>query len=191
MCYFADTVVFEATVAWTSYPAGITAFEPGMKIHGQMKIPVATASGVRFLPFIRTSVFVKNMGSPDGKFMLLIFIASLPLVPANELLRASVTFPFTKYPRVIHVAIKRAVGLWDNYVHYGRDKAIRLDQKTIEIPPYVYAPGFKKCTITEISKGLFESLKDVEIIRLPKTINKIEWSFWNCRNLRSIGRYRK
>lgn len=91
-----------------------------------------------------------------------------------------------KYPDIIHVAIKRAVGLWGNYVHYGRDKAIRLDQKTIEIPPYVYAPGFKKCTITEISKGLFESLKDVEIIRLPKTINKIEWSFWNCRNLRSI-----
>ena len=26
VCYFADTVVFEATVAWTSYPAGITAF---------------------------------------------------------------------------------------------------------------------------------------------------------------------
>ena len=60
--YFADTVVFEATVAWTSYPAGITAFEPGMKIHGQRKIPVTTASGVRFLPFIRTSVFVKNTG---------------------------------------------------------------------------------------------------------------------------------
>lgn len=50
VCYFADTVVFEATVAWTSYPAGITAFEPGMKIHGQSKIPVTTASGVRFLP---------------------------------------------------------------------------------------------------------------------------------------------
>lgn len=101
MCYFADTVVFEATVAWTSYPAGITAFEPGMKIHGQSKIPVTTASGVRFLPFIRTSVFVKNTGSPDGKFMLLMFITSLPLVPANELLHASVTFPFTKYPRGI------------------------------------------------------------------------------------------
>ena len=101
VCYFADTVVFEATVAWTSYPAGITAFEPGMKIHGQSKIPVTTASGVRFLPFIRTSVFVKNTGSPDGKFMLLMFITSLPLVSANELLHASVTFPFTKYPRGI------------------------------------------------------------------------------------------
>ena len=91
-----------------------------------------------------------------------------------------------RYNGNIHVAIKNAVGLFGNYVHYGRDKVIMQDQKVIEIPPTTYAPGLRHCTIVEISKGVFESLHDAEVIKIPQTINKLDWSFWHCRNLKSI-----
>lgn len=45
--------VFAATVAWASYPAGIIAFVPVMKINGQQNKEVMTATGVRFLPYLR------------------------------------------------------------------------------------------------------------------------------------------
>ena len=86
----------------------------------------------------------------------------------------------------IQVAIMNAVGLFGNYVHYGRDKVILQDQKIIDIPHTTYAPGLRRCTIVEISKGVFESLHEAEIIRLPQTINKLDWSFWHCRKLKTI-----
>lgn len=57
--YFTLIVVFAAIVACTSYPAGITAFVPGMNMHGHKKRPVITAKGVLFLPLIRISVLEK------------------------------------------------------------------------------------------------------------------------------------
>lgn len=90
------------------------------------------------------------------------------------------------HPYGIHVAIKNAVGLFGNYVHYGRDKVIMQDQKVIDIPPTTYAPGLRHCTIVEISKGVFESLHEAEIVKIPQTISKLDWSFWHCRNLKSI-----
>ncbi len=90
------------------------------------------------------------------------------------------------HPYGIHVAIKNAVGLFGNYVHYGRDKFILPDQKIIEIPPTTYAPGLRHCTIVEISKGVFEALHEIEIIKLPQTVKKLDWSFWHCRRLKSI-----
>ena len=90
------------------------------------------------------------------------------------------------HPFGIHVAVKNAVGLFGDYVHYGRDHVILLDQKVIDIPPTTYAPGLRHCTIVEITKGVFESLYKVEIIRLPQTISKLDWSFWHCRKLKTI-----
>lgn len=90
------------------------------------------------------------------------------------------------HPYGIHVAIKNAVGLFGNYVHYGRDKVIMKDQTIIDIPPTTFAPDLRRCTIVEISKGVFESLHEVEKIILPSTIRKIEWSFWHCRKLKTI-----
>lgn len=90
------------------------------------------------------------------------------------------------HPYGIHVAIKNAVGLFGNYVHYGRDKVVMKDQTIIDIPPTTFAPGLRHCTIVEISKGAFESLHEVEKIILPSTIRKIDWSFWHCRKLKII-----
>ena len=90
------------------------------------------------------------------------------------------------HPYGIHVAIKNAVGLFGNYVHYGRDKVVMKDQTIIDIPPTTFAPGLRHCTIVEISKGVFESLHEVEKIILPSTIRKIDWSFWHCRKLKTI-----
>ena len=90
------------------------------------------------------------------------------------------------HPFCIFVSVKNAVGLFGNYVHYGRDKVILQDQKVITIPSKTYVPGLKECIVVEISKGVFESLHEVEKIILPLTIRKIEWSFWHCRKLKSI-----
>lgn len=93
---------------------------------------------------------------------------------------------YNEYNGNIQVAIINAVGLFGNYVHYGRDKVILQDQKIIDIPHTTYIPGMRRCTIVEISKGVFESLHEAEIIKLPQTINKLDWSFWHCRKLKSI-----
>lgn len=90
------------------------------------------------------------------------------------------------HPFGIHVAIKNAVGLFGNYVHYGRDKIILKDQEIIEIPATTHAPGLRRCTVVEIKKGVFESLHNTRIIKLPKTISKLDWSFWHCKKLTSI-----
>lgn len=90
------------------------------------------------------------------------------------------------HPSCILVSVKNAVGLFGNYVHYGRDRVILQDQKEIAIPSKAYVPGLKECIVVEISKGVFESLHEVEKIILPSTIKKIEWSFWHCRKLESI-----
>lgn len=90
------------------------------------------------------------------------------------------------HPFCILVSVKNAVGLFGNYVHYGRDEVILQNQKVITIPSKTYVPGLKECIVVEISKGVFESLHEVEKIILPLTIRKIEWSFWHCRKLKSI-----
>ena len=48
------TSVFATTVAVASCPSVKTALVPGINMHGQTKMPVITASGVRFLPTTRT-----------------------------------------------------------------------------------------------------------------------------------------
>lgn len=93
---------------------------------------------------------------------------------------------YNKYNGNIHVAIMNTVGLFGNYVHYGRDKVILQNQRVIEIPSITYAPGLRRCTIVQISRGVFESLHDTEVIRIPQTIDKLDWSFWHCRKLKSI-----
>lgn len=90
------------------------------------------------------------------------------------------------HPSCVLVSVKNAVGLFGNYVHYGRDEVILQDQKEIAIPSKAYIPGLKECIVVEISKGVFESLHEVEKIIIPSTIRKIEWSFWHCRKLKSI-----
>lgn len=84
------------------------------------------------------------------------------------------------------IRIVNAVGLFGNYVRYGHDKVILPDQKIVEIPSQLFAPGLRSCRIVEISKGVFESLHHAEVIKLPESVEKIEWSFWHCRNLKSI-----
>ena len=84
------------------------------------------------------------------------------------------------------IRIVKSVGLFGHYIRYGYDKVVLQDQKIIEIPSQLFAPGLHSCRVVEITKGVFESLHEAEIIRLPQTINKLDWSFWHCRKLESI-----
>lgn len=89
-------------------------------------------------------------------------------------------------PNCLKVKVTNSVGLFGDYVHYGQDKTILPDQKIIEIPSHIYAPGLREYTIVGISKGVFESLHNAEVIRLPWSIEKLDWSFWHCRKLKAI-----
>ena len=84
------------------------------------------------------------------------------------------------------IRIVKSVGLFGHYIRYGYDKVVLQDQKIIEIPRQLFAPGLHSCLVVEITKGVFESLHEAEIIRLPQTINKLDWSFWHCRKLKTI-----
>lgn len=83
------------------------------------------------------------------------------------------------------IRIVKSVGLFGHYIRYGYDKVVLQDQKIIEIPRQLFAPGLHSCLVVEITKG-GESLHEAEIIRLPQTINKLDWSFWHCRKLKTI-----
>ena len=41
-------------------------------------------------------------------------------------------------------------------------------------------------TIVEIGPGVFDSLTNTEIVKLPYTLSRIDWSFWKCSKLKSI-----
>ena len=84
------------------------------------------------------------------------------------------------------IRIVKSVGLFGHYVRYGYDKVVLQDQKIVEIPSQLFAPGLRPCCVVEITKGVFESLHEAEIIKLPQTINKLDWSFWHCRKLKAI-----
>lgn len=84
------------------------------------------------------------------------------------------------------IRIVKSVGLFGHYIRYGYDKVVLQDQKIIEIPSQLFAPGLHSCRVVEITKGVFESLHEAEIIRLPQTIDKLDWSFWHCRKLKTI-----
>jgi hypothetical protein len=87
---------------------------------------------------------------------------------------------------LIEVDVIKADDVLGRLVHYGANEKVLKDNKTITIPSSICPPGFKKCAIVKISKGVFESLKETEVIKLPETIKELEWSFWNCKNLKSI-----
>ncbi len=84
------------------------------------------------------------------------------------------------------VIITNCVGLYGNYVHYGTDRIILPNQKVIEIPSKIFSPGLREHMVVGISKGVFESLQETEVIKLPFSIENIEWSFWHCKKLKTI-----
>jgi hypothetical protein len=84
------------------------------------------------------------------------------------------------------VIITNCVGLFGNYILYGRDRTILPDQKVIEISSKIFSPGLREHMVVGISKGVFESLQETEVIKLPFSIKNIEWSFWHCKKLKTI-----
>lgn len=83
-----------------------------------------------------------------------------------------------------NVSLKSIHGIWSNFTRYGKHKNIMPNQKSITIPNKIY--WFGSFNITEIGRNVFDSLKDTEVIYLPNSIRKIEWSFWQCEKLKRI-----
>ncbi len=85
------------------------------------------------------------------------------------------------------VRIKRVNGLFGEYICYSKRKAVLPNQSRVTLPVNVYHPQYGDLYLTEVGKGVFESLTEATNIEIPKYVHKIEWSFWNCKNLSSIS----
>ena len=85
------------------------------------------------------------------------------------------------------IRIQGAAGFFGNLVEYNMQKPLLdfFNQKTITIPKELYKSGLGTLFVANLGKGLFNCLTKTEQIILPCSVN-IEWSFWNCRNLKNI-----
>lgn len=88
------------------------------------------------------------------------------------------------------VKVKAIDGLFGGYTSYGTHGPVLANTPVVTIPEKIYKAGLGYCTIIEIGEGVFEYLTNTETLILPKTLRKINWSFWRCRNLKSIEIYK-
>lgn len=86
------------------------------------------------------------------------------------------------------IRLQGAAGFFGNYVEYNMEKPLLdiFNRKTVTIPKEIYKSGLGTLFVTNLGKGLFNCLTKTEKIVLPRSINNVEWSFWNCRNLKNI-----
>lgn len=84
------------------------------------------------------------------------------------------------------IKIKAFSSFWSNFTLYGQNRQILPDQEIIEIPNKIYHYSLGDLYVNSIGKGVFESLKKCKKIILPKSLNNIEWSFWECKKLECI-----
>lgn len=85
----------------------------------------------------------------------------------------------------VYVRLKSMDGLWGGYPNYGRHEPILSNTLSIRIPEKFYREGLGTCYITQIGYGVFDYLTKVENLYLP-SISTIEWSLWDCFNLKNI-----
>lgn len=86
------------------------------------------------------------------------------------------------------VRVKRIHGLLGAYAAYGfgNKTPILPNENIVTIPSRIYSFGRGEFEITEIGEGVFENLSETKKLILPYTLNRITWSFWQCRNLECI-----
>lgn len=85
------------------------------------------------------------------------------------------------------VRLKRVNGLYGEYIGYKKKNAILPNESRVWLPKSVNHPQYGDMYLTEIGKGVFESLTNATNIEIPQYVRKIEWSFWNCKKLSSIS----
>lgn len=90
-------------------------------------------------------------------------------------------------------SLKRISGLWGDLIKYKYyKKEFLADCQNLIIPDSVsvghsYIVKSRSFRLVEIEKGVFDNLTEVETIHIPRTIRIMDWSFWNCRKLKSIS----
>lgn len=86
------------------------------------------------------------------------------------------------------IRLQGAAGFFGNFVEYNMQKPLLniFNCKTVSIPEKIYKSGLGTLFVTNLGKGLFNCLTKTEEIVLPRSINNVEWSFWNCRKLKNI-----
>lgn len=84
------------------------------------------------------------------------------------------------------VTIVSRSGVFGHFTVYYQNTPVISNEKVIYIPESAKAPSGKNYNVIGISRGLFDSLTEVEEIFIPASIKKIAWSFWRCKKLRNI-----
>lgn len=85
----------------------------------------------------------------------------------------------------LNVRIKKFKGIFGSLRSYNDNKKYIRDSKRIEIPAQVDYCG-NSYNVTEICKGLFDNLSEVECLVIPHTVRLFEWGFWKCVSLKNI-----
>lgn len=86
------------------------------------------------------------------------------------------------------VKLKGINGIWGDMINYGNKLSFFDDLSELHIKGNLGKIENLKgdVLVTNIEKGVFENLKNLEVLSLPPTLKKMDWSFWNCRKLRKI-----
>lgn len=84
------------------------------------------------------------------------------------------------------VRLKSISGVWGNLTHYRSNRPILPNQERIDIPKKLYSIWLGEFYIVEIGRGVFDNIVNCRELYLPISISKIEWGFWNCKQLERI-----
>ena len=94
-------------------------------------------------------------------------------------------FTITDYEKM-EVRLNAISGIFGHFTRYGQHTCVLPNDQNIIIPQKVYNHWLGDFTIVEIGPGVFDSLTNTEIVKLPYTLSRIDWSFWKCSKLKSI-----
>lgn len=94
-------------------------------------------------------------------------------------------FTITNYEKM-EVRLNAISGIFGHFTRYGQHTRVLPNVQTITIPQKIHNHWLGDFTIVEVGPGVFDSLTNTEIVKLPYTLRRIDWSFWKCSKLKSI-----
>ena len=83
------------------------------------------------------------------------------------------------------VSLIESSGVFHMATRYGHFES-KIDTLTLTIPEVIKDEDGKKYTVIAIEKSVFDNNKTIQEVRIPCSVKKIAWGFWECSNLNRI-----
>lgn len=83
------------------------------------------------------------------------------------------------------VSLIESSGLFSRSAKYGTFAPSTIDT-VLSIPEEIEDDSGNKYFVTEIRESVFDNNDTLQVVRIPRSVTRIEWGFWACSNLKAI-----